>query len=176
MDLWGLESSDKQNFFSKIGSAVANGVNIAWERVSYFHFEGRDEKNIITESYDEILESSRKPDGDWTLLDYNMSIYHQNGIGEAELKFINKDGREAVFTKDFSDDGTYQLYTDPRYKGTYNYCNPCSFPETPKEITNMNEIGNYCAGTMKALGKSVGHFVADMLPYYITGKRNERNQ
>lgn len=81
-----------------------------------------------------------------------MSIYHQNGFGEPELKFICDDGREAVFTKDFSEDGSYQLYTDPRYKGTYNYCNP------------VNILGY------------VGHFFADMVPYYLTGNSNERNQ
>lgn len=75
-----------------------------------------------------------------------------SGFGEPELKFICADGREAVFTKDFSEDGSYQLYTDPRYKGTYNYCNPNGF-----------------------LGY-IGHFFADMVPYYLTGNSNERNQ
>lgn len=57
---------------------------------------------------------------------------------------------EAVFTNDFSPTGKYELYTDPRYKGTYNYCNPTTNP--------------------------IGHFFADMLPYYLTGDKNERDQ
>ena len=120
-----------------------------FKKITYFHFEGRDARNIITESYEEIV-SSVKNNGDWIKLDELMSIYHQNGIGAPEEKYVCKDGRKAVFTKDFSPTGTYELYTDPRYKGTYNYCNP-----------NTNPIG---------------HFFADMLPYYLTGCKNERNQ
>lgn len=105
-------------------------------------------------------------DGDWILLDEDMSRYHQNRIGEPELKFICKDGREAVFTKDFSPDGSYQLVTDPRYKGTFNYCNP---GEKPTGITDINGIVNFGV-------KAKGHFFADMLPYYLTGCKNERNQ
>ena len=121
---------------------------------------------MITESFDEIMNSSREKDGNWTQLDPDMSIYHQNGIGEPELKFICKDGREAVFTKDFSKDGSYQLYLDPKYKGTYNYCNS---GDKPTGITDIKGITNFA-------GKGTGHFFADMLPYYLTGYKNERNQ
>ena len=132
----------------------------------YFHFEGRNKRNIITESFNEIYKSSQSKNGDWTLLSYGMSILHQNGIGSDELKFICKDGREAVFTKDFSKDGSYELYTDPRYMGTYNYCNPVPFPES---ITDVKGMTNF-------VGKSViGHGCLDVIPYYITGKRNVRD-
>ena len=119
------------------------------EKITYFHFEGRDSKNTITESFDEILDMSQN-NGDWKELDEWMTKYHQNGFGAPERKFVCIDGREAVFTKDFSPDGSYVLYKDAQYKGTYNYCNPTTNP--------------------------IGHFFADMLPYYLTGNRNERNQ
>ena len=135
-------------------------------RPFYFQFEGRNKRNIITESFDEIYESSQSKNGDWTLLTPDMSILHQNGMGDAELKFICKDGREAVFTKDFSKDGSYELYTDPKYMGTYNYCNPAP---APKGITDIKGIFNF-------IGKSIiGHGCLDVVPYYITGKRNVRD-
>ena len=120
-----------------------------FDRLMRFHFEERDSRNIITESYQDILESAQN-NGDWKLLSPEMSKYHQNGFGFDELKFVCKDGREAVFTKDFSPDGSYELYLDPRYKGTYNYCDPINNP--------------------------IGHFFKDMVPYYLTGFRNERTQ
>ena len=125
-------------------------INKFFNKITYFQFEGRDAKNIITESFDEIYNSAKSSDGDWDLLNFNLSKYHQNGFGYDELKFVCKDGREAVFTKDFSSDGSYELYMDPKYKGTYNYFNPTTNP--------------------------IGHFFADMVPYYLTGNRNERNQ
>lgn len=132
----------------------------------YFHFEGRNKRNIITETFDEIYNSSQSKNGDWILLDYNMSLLHQNEIGSAELKFICKDGREAVFTKDFSKDGSYELYTDPRYVGTFNYCNPVP---APKGISDVKGLFNF-------IGKSIiGHGCLDVIPYYVTGKRNVRD-
>lgn len=134
-------------------------------RPFYFQFEGRNKRNTITESYNDIYESY-KNNGDWTLLTYDMSLLHQNEIGDAELKFVCKDGREAVFTKDFSKDGSYELYTDPKYMGTYNYCNPAP---APKGITDIKGIFNF-------IGKSIiGHGCLDVVPYYITGKRNVRD-
>lgn len=132
----------------------------------YFHFEGRNKRNIITETFDEIYNSSQSKNGDWFLLDYNMSLLHQNEKGSAELKFICKDGREAVFTKDFSKDGSYELYTDPRYVGTFNYCNPVP---APKGISDVKGLFNF-------IGKSIiGHGCLDVIPYYVTGKRNVRD-
>lgn len=151
---------------------VANTVTNA---VTYFHFEGRDAKNIITESFDNIMDSSENG-GDWTLLPDSMSVYHQNGKGDSELKFICNDGREAVFSKDDSPDGSYQLVTDPKYKGTYNYCNPSSPPTLPTGITDFKGMGKCFSESIEFVGKAIGHFFADMLPYYATGCKNERNQ
>ena len=133
-----------------IGQGTSSKSNNIEKDIAYFHFEGRDAKNVITESFLDICKSACTKNGDWRFLSPAMSKYHQNGIGDPELKFICKDGREAVFTKDFSSTGSYELYTDPKYKGTYNYCNVTSSP--------------------------IGHFIADMVPYYLTGCRNERNQ
>ena len=154
---YGSKSGETRTFknYSEINSYLNKGNTKTIgdkliEKITYFHFEARDSKNTITESFEDISKSANTKDGDWVLLTKEMSKYHQNGFGADELKFVCKDGREAVFTKDFSSDGSYELYTDPQYKGTYNYCNPTTNP--------------------------IGHFFADMLPYYLTGNRNERNQ
>ena len=153
---YGEKSGGVRNFknYAEINDYLYKDPNFpgakVYEKLTYFHFEERDARNVITESYDEIFASSRMLGGNWVELKERYSIYHQNGIGAPEKKFICKDGREAVFTKDFSQTGTYELYTDPRYKGTYNYFDPTTNP--------------------------IGHFFADMLPYYLTGYKNERNQ
>ena len=156
----------KGNFigFGEDGRQRADAIEQT--RLFYFQFEGRNKRNVITESFTEILCASREENGNWTLLDYSMSVLHQNGIGSDELKFISKDGREAVFTKDFSKDGSYELYTDPRYMGTYNYCNPAPLPQG---ITDVKGIVNY-------IGKSlIGHGCLDVIPYLVSGKRNVRD-
>lgn len=166
---------DVVGIFHDACQSIKEKATFAYEKITYFHFEGRDAKNIITESYDEIKKSAESGE-DWTLLDDRLSIYHQNGIGEKELKFVCKDGREAVFSKDYSSDGSYQLVTDPRYKGTYNYCNPADIPLLPNGVTDLKGIGDFSTGCLNFAVKGMGHFFADMLPYYLTGKKNERKQ
>ena len=152
---YGEKSGCVRNFknYAEINDYLYKDPNFpgakVYEKLTYFHFEERDARNVITESFEDIL-SSLQSDGNWKLLPPALSKYHQNGLGTPELKFVCVDGREAVFTNDFSPTGKYELYTDPRYKGTYNYCDPTANP--------------------------IGHFFADMLPYYLTGDKNERNQ
>ena len=137
VDLWGLEVWNNLKEKTTEGMKyIADSLQQGYEQITYFHFEGRDEKNIISESYEEINDSA-KNNGIWTLLPEEMSIYHQNGIGDLELKYICINGREAVFTRDFSEDGSYQLYTDPQYIETYNYCNPLNLPS---DITDFEGI------------------------------------
>ena len=163
------------NVVNTAKDTVVNSVSDGFKAITYFHSEGRDLKNKITESYSEIQDSAENG-GDWTLLPNSMSVYHQNGIGEPELKFVCNDGREAVFSKDDSPDESYQLVTDPRYKGTYNYCNPASPPTLPNGITDFRGMGRCISESLKFATKGAGHLFADMLPYYITGCKNERNQ
>ncbi len=55
----------------------------------------------------------------WTELPPSQSVFHDNGTGLPERKFIHVDGREAVYDGD-----TGQVITDPEVAGTYNYVNP----------------------------------------------------
>ena len=150
--------------FTEVLFTAGDIGNKLWIKATGWNFEGRDKKNVITESFNEIWDESQKPNSNWILLDYEMSIYHQNGVGDDELKFVCIDGREAVFTKDFSKDGSYELVTDPKFKGTYNYCPPAP---KPKNITDVKGISNFVL-------KATGHFFADVLPYYLAGKNNDR--
>ncbi len=68
-------------------------------------------------TYNEVIADSDA----WVLQPAWKTEYHDNGDKDPELKFVNKyDGREAVFTKDFSDKGDYEPYVDPKYAATYN--------------------------------------------------------
>ncbi len=125
--------------------------------ITRFHFEKRDQLNGEHPSYEEV--TSR--DTDWILLSEKMSIYHDNGRGRPELKFIHPSGREAVFDGD-----TLLPERDPRFKATYNYVTPVPMPYKKLDVM----------GWMRFMVKGFGHFVTDMLPYYLTGCKNERNQ
>lgn len=95
------------------------------------------------------------------MLPQSQSIYHDNGIGKPELKYINSDGREAVFDGD-----TLNPVTDPKYIATYNYSPVYQLPE------NNASVSDYC----KVATSAMGHFFCDMLPYYLTGNSNSREQ
>ena len=152
------------------GNSILAKIKDFGKSITYFHFEGRDAKNINLPTYEEACN-----DPAWRLLSLGMSKYHQNDIGEQEKKFICEDGREAVFTKDFTESGKYELYLDPKYKGTYNYVTISKTPTLPSNF-NFSEIGSCIVDSIKFAGTVAGHFFADMVPYYLTGCKNERNQ
>ena len=180
IDPWGLSASEKRNSnnslqqnkhyenglsktFSSINEYIKELPAIIkdkiWNSVTEFHFEKRDALNKNLPTYEEALR-----DKNWTLLRPELSIYHDNGFGHSEKKFVNRDGREAVYTQDFSSDGSYQLYTDQKYKGTYNYVTPSSVPKDWKDVKR----------TFEFVRTGTGHLIMDVLPYYLTGKKNER--
>ena len=180
------EKTGLRNFFNKTKNTVSGTIEDLYKKMeevkdntlqavqhvlkeaTKWHYEIRDVKNQNLPSYDEAIKSKEV----WRLDDEWMSQYHQNGIGSPELKFVNKDGREAVYTKDFSSDGSYELYTDSRYKGTYNYVTSSAPPSTPDSITDFRGIADFITGGTKFLATGTGHFLCDMLPYFVLG--NER--
>ena len=159
------------DFQKRMREAKDNALQAAqhvWKEATKWHYEDRDAKNKNLPSYNEVITD----DEAWNDVGEGLAKYHQNGIGSPEMKFTNKDGREAVYTKDFSSDGSYKLYTDPRYKGTYNYVTPSPLPGVPDSITDFEGIGNFITDGSKFLVTGTGHFFCDMLPYYALG--NER--
>jgi hypothetical protein len=168
-EILGKAKSAVINTGKSIGEGIKSTAQAVWQKATEFHFEGRDSKNVDLPTFSEVS-SSRS---EWIQLPSELSKYHDNETGSPELKFVHPDGREAVFTKDFSTDGSYQLYTDPKYKGTYNYVSPASIPEAPSSIKDVPK-------TLKQTGdfllKGAGHLVTDVLPYKILGSKNERDQ
>ncbi|PWQ93240.1 hypothetical protein [Leucothrix pacifica] len=79
-----------------------------WRRLTGWHFEGRERLNGVHPTYSEV----GRRDAGWTLLPESQSVFHDNGHGSPELKYIHRDGREAVFTMDFT--GQYEPYLDPK--------------------------------------------------------------
>ena len=56
--------------------------------------------------------------------------------------------------------------TDPRYIATYNYCTVYKVSKNGAGILDYIKMG----------GTGIGHFFVDMLPYYLTGFSNTREQ
>ncbi|WP_240549183.1 RHS repeat-associated core domain-containing protein [Billgrantia antri] len=121
-----------------------------WRSSTSWHFAGRACNNIGLPDYSEV----NAHNSEWQLLSPAQSIFHDNGIGLPEQKFIHPDGREVVFDGD-----TLEIITDPRYVGTYNYVNPAPIPN---EWYDVKGWGAWA-------GKGLGHGVLDVLPYALGG-------
>lgn len=124
-------------------------------KATEFHFEKREELNGVHPNFEEVSSVN----SEWILLDKSMSIFHDNRLGKNEMKFVHPSGREAVFDGD-----TLQPIMDPRFKATFNYVTPINIPEN-----KFNLIG-----WIKFFAKGIGHLLIDVLPFYLTGKRNVR--
>ena len=107
-----------------------------------WHWKSRYEKN------GNLPQRPPVDDGSWTELPLSQSIFHDNGKGLPERKFINSDGREAVYDGD-----TGALITDRQFMGTFNYVTP---------PTNGDSWWNW-------IWRGVGHGVTDVIPYIIWG-------
>lgn len=127
-----------------------------WKKATGWHFEGRDARNGNLPTYEQATGQG----SEWTLLSPEQSIFHDNGVGKPELKFIHPDGREAVFNGD-----TLSLVTDPKYVGTYNYVNPAPVPD------RWYDVGGWGAYA----GKGLGHLVLDVVPYAAGGNVRGEN-
>ena len=130
-----------------------------WQRLkkkaTAWHYEGRASKNSNLPTYEQAIAEG----SEWQLLSKEQSIFHDDGIGKAELKFIHADGREAVFNGD-----SLNLVTDPNYIGTYNYVNPAPVP------SQWYDIGGWTNYAVEGLG----HLALDVAPYCVGG--NVRGQ
>ncbi|MDX8360782.1 hypothetical protein [Cytobacillus sp. IB215316] len=132
-----------------------------WGNLEFYHYEQRDQLNGSHPSYQEVTSKG----SEWILLDEDMSVLHDNHQGKPEEKYINPDGREAVFDGD-----TLEPIADPSIKGTYNYINPAlqpeGFPKDKQEILDWVEW----------ISSNAGHAITDVIPYYLVGQKNEKNQ
>ncbi len=133
-------------------SIVARVVDKAIVKATSFHFEGRDAINDPYKNYNyNDVESNRE----WTKLDNWQVGTHNNKVGKIELKYVhNKTGAELVFDGDSPDKQLTQI----GIKGTPNYVNPMP-------SSQVNGIGS----ALKFVGKSAGHFFADVVPFWIGG-------
>ena len=134
---------------SGIGSAAAGVGSSIYHGLTDWHFEDRAAHNGPAPSSADLADPSQG----WEHLPPWMSVYHDNGVGAPEDKYINPDGRESV-----RDGDTGAEVTDPRYMATYNYVNPMSWD-------NVHGVGD----AAEFAGRGVGHFAADILPYWIGG-------
>ncbi|MCA1321618.1 hypothetical protein LC085_17060 [Bacillus tianshenii] len=140
---------------------IAPGGDKALRAFEYLHYDHRDAMNGPHPSYKEVL----KERSEWTQLPEDMSVYHDNGVGKPELKFIHPDGREAVFDGD-----TFEPVTDAKYKGTYNYINTSLPPgEFPKDLDGVMDWIEFSKN-------GLGHVVTDVIPYHLVGEKNEKDQ
>ena len=143
-------------FWQDVWSAIVDAAYWLYYNATKWHFEDREQLNGDHPTFEDVT----KLDSGWRKLKPEESIYHDNHDEFPEYKFITDDGREAVF-----DGKTYEPMTDPMYIATYNYCPLYEMPDNP----NLFDYG-------KLAVTGVGHFLVDMLPYYLTGFSNTRKQ
>ncbi len=143
-----VQPERKPGFWTRF---LVRPVKDTFKKVTSFHFEGRRKLNRGRryETYDEVI----APNSGWTLLPTSMAVFHDNGRGKAELKFVHEDGREAVFDGD-----NLANVKDPLYVATYNYVNPMA----PSKVKGVGSA-------LKFAAKNTGHFFADVLPFAIGG-------
>jgi hypothetical protein len=128
-----------------------------WTGVTEWHYEGRDEKNEVYETPQQIIEAAKSGEG-WRR--ETRDSFHQNGLDEfREQKFTHPDGREVVIDGKSIVEGDPQFVTDSKTKGTYNYVDPGVKPDNWYDIPGYIEYG----------ARAVGHFFEDILPYAILG-------
>lgn len=121
-----------------------------WKKTTGWHFGGRGHLNTNLPSYD----TATGRGSDWQKLSAAQSIFHDNGVGDPELKFIHPDGREVVFDGD-----TRQIINNDQYLGTYNYVNPAPPPAGIFDVV----------GAAAYVGRGAGHLLLDVAPYAIGG-------
>jgi hypothetical protein len=110
--------------------------------LSRWHFEGRHRRNKKPQGLAELQS------GLWTEMSKAMSVYHDDGKGAAERKFVRASeesflglgGHEAIWNPD-----TNSLIEEGAYRATYNYVNP--------------------GGILRGLG----HVMLDVVPYWFGG-------
>ena len=150
-----------ENYLSSVPNYIiqdaADYLYDAYDTFSKKHFEERNVQNSPLPTYEE---AKTKGSG-WLLCDEKESIFHDNGKGEKEKKYVHPDGREVVFDGD-----TFEVITDPELMGTYNYGK--YLPEDSYEKTVL--------GTMDYAVDGISHFWHDVLPYLIFLKSNTREE
>ena len=146
LNLYAFCFCDPLNFVDPIGLCDSSKSELPpfWKKGGgpAWHHRGRNSRNA------DLPMSPPSEDSGWMKLPPSQSIYHDNKQGKPENKYINPDGREAVYDGD-----TDNLITDNNLKGTYNYVNPPA-------------VGQYWITWPY---RAVGHFFADMVPYYLWG-------
>ena len=141
----------------KVVETVKEVAYSAYYNATEWHFEERERRNGEHPTYDAVEDEE---DG-WSLVSGKQTVYHDNKVGEPEMKYTNIDGREAVFDGD-----TLDPMTDQRYIATFNYCPVHQIPKNGETVLDY----------VKFAYTGVGHVVVDVLPYYITGMSNTREQ
>jgi hypothetical protein len=136
------------------------GVDSWWNR---WHYSDRYERNEPpegkVETYNTIM-----VDPQWTKQPEAMSVFHDNGEGEPEEKYVHEDGREYVFDGD-----TKELITDPKYIGTWNYVNTPIPPHDQEDEGLWLSTIEYLWQYLQWSAAGLGHGATDVLPYLIGG-------
>lgn len=142
------------------GQMISDGADAAWHGLTDWHFEGRDAHNGPAPSAADLNGNGWVRQPEW------MAALHQDpDHAGSEVKYVNADGRESIryANPDGSDAGEV---TDDRYRGTYNYVNPGVWDD----LRNQGVVaGVPVGGAAEWAARGVGHFAADILPWYLGG-------
>lgn len=132
--------------------SVSGDKRSLWEKLTSWHFEGRDARNAKFESLS--LEGVSNSE-EWSEMSGVQASAHQYpNTKSLDRKFIhNSSGAELVFNGD-----TGALLTNPAYKGTYNYINAVAW----KDVGGPLSFGAFVV-------KGAGNFAVDYVPWVLGG-------
>lgn len=133
--------------------AAASGKRNAIDQIKHdatrWHFEDREAKNKP------LPNSMRRVDrAGFEMYPQWQNEYHQNNIGEPEVKYAHPDGREVIYDGD-----TRKVVADPELKGTFNYANAPARKEKPE---NTEEWMRYLFQN-----GALEHILYDIAPFEI---------
>lgn len=133
----------------QLGSFLQSRVNFS-DAFRQRHFAERARRNTPLPSYEAVT----SPGSEWVELSGVQAFFHQIPGGVEVQKFVNEDGREAVYERGAN--GNFTLVTDPRYAGTFNYAVPL-----PNSAFRSNRA--------QYINRAIAHGVQDVLPFYLLG-------
>ena len=133
--------------------------------VGEFLFNFRQQKNVDLPPTLIDMQQAMEGNTGWSPVPNAQAALHQDpNVAGLELKFVNADGREAVY---YSGDGPLSgaMVTDPAIAGTFNGGVQAPIPDNKLDLV----------GWGKVLVTGVPHTVLDIVPYYLFEKGHMEN-
>ncbi len=141
-------------------NAGVDWVSDTYDDLQHKHY---DERMTLNGEHPEPGTLKDGEDG-WTLLSPELSVLHDNRQDAPEEKWVNEDGREAVFDggTDRSSSADDSIMTDDQYLATYNYAVPMELDE----VDSLDTAWDWTKATAQ-------HVAYDVAPWVLWGNTRD---